>query len=125
VEGDLTLPLAGLRLLIVEDDYLAAHDLADTLRELGAVILGPAPTSSSALSLTSVLHPDCVLLDLNLDGEHAYGLAGELCSRGVRTVLTTGYDLSAIPLHLQRIAYVQKPFAIASLVRSILAAPDP
>jgi DNA-binding LytR/AlgR family response regulator len=120
VDKDLPLPLAGLRLLIVEDDYLAAHDLAGTLRELGAETLGPAPTSSSALSLASVLRPDCVLLDVNLDGDYAYGLAKELQSRGVHTVLTTGYDLSVLPPDLQKMAYVQKPIEISPLVHHIL-----
>jgi CheY-like chemotaxis protein len=115
------MPLAGLRLLIVEDEYLAAHDLAATLRELGASVLGPAPSSNSASSLTSALRPDCVLLDVNLDGEYAYQLAMQLKSQGVPVVFTTGYDSSAIPTHLRALPYVQKPYDRALLIRNILA----
>ena len=43
--------LNGKRILVAEDDYFLATDICRDLRELGATVLGPAPTSFYALSL--------------------------------------------------------------------------
>jgi DNA-binding response OmpR family regulator len=111
--------LAGYRLLVVEDDYFVAQDLCTTLREHGATVLGPAPNVSSARSLVNALRPDCVLLDINLDGEHAFDLARELRARGTRMVFTTGYDASFVPQGLRDMACLQKPIDAHALLRSI------
>jgi CheY-like chemotaxis protein len=101
--------LAGYRLLVVEDDYFVAQDLCAILRDHGATVLGPAPSVSSARSLVGALRPDCVLLDINLDGEHAFDLAKELQANGTQTVFTTGYDPSIVPPKLRGILCLQKP----------------
>jgi CheY-like chemotaxis protein len=78
VEIDSATDLGGYRLLVVEDDYFVAQHLCTILREAGATVLGPAPNASSARSLTTALRPDCVLLDINLDGEYSFDLAEAL-----------------------------------------------
>lgn len=115
--------LTGYRLLVVEDDYFVAQDLCATLRDFGATVLGPAPSIPSARSLANALRPDCVLLDINLDGELAFDLAREFQARGMRTVFTTGYDASFIPPHLRQTACLQKPVDAAALLRSIREQP--
>jgi DNA-binding response OmpR family regulator len=123
LRADTASTLAGYRLLVVEDDYFVAQDLCATLRDHGATVLGPAPSISSARSLAGVLLPDCVLLDINLDGELAFDLARELQARGVRTVFTTGYDASFVPQHLRHTVCLQKPVDATALLRSIRAQP--
>src|ERR1700730_12908947 len=109
LQADTVSSLAGYRLLVVEDDYFVAQDLCATLRDYGATVLGTAPTLSSARSLATALRPDCVLLDINLDGELAFALARELQARGTHTVFTTGYDASFVPQHLRHTVCLQKP----------------
>lgn len=111
--------LAGYRLLIVEDDYFVAQDLRSTLERFGATIVGSAPTIPSARRLVRETRPDCVLLDINLDGDLAFELAHELSAIGTRTVFTTGYDTSFIPRSLRRHVCLQKPVDAGSLLRSI------
>jgi DNA-binding response OmpR family regulator len=111
--------LTGYRLLVVEDDYFVAQDLCATLRDHGATVLGPAPSISSARSLANALRPDCVLLDINLDGDLAFELARELQAHGMRTVFTTGYDASFVPQHLRHTVCLQKPVDATALLRSI------
>jgi len=123
VRMDTESSLSGYRLLVVEDDYFVAQDLCATLRGYGATVLGPAPSIASARSLASVLRPDCVLLDINLDGELAFDLARELQVRGVRTVFTTGYDTSFVPQHLRDTVCLQKPVDDTALLRSIREQP--
>ena len=120
---DIDSSLSGYRLLVVEDDYFVAQDLCATLRDFGATVLGPAPSISSARSLANALRPDCVLLDINLDGELAFELARELQTRGMRTVFTTGYDASFVPQHLRQTVCVQKPVDATALLRSIREQP--
>lgn len=45
--------LAGVHILIVEDDALVAGMLADMLTELGAVVVGPAPSVAEGMSLAT------------------------------------------------------------------------
>jgi DNA-binding response OmpR family regulator len=123
LQADSASSLTGYRLLVVEDDYFVAQDLCSTLRDYGATVLGPAPSISSARSLANALRPDCVLLDINLDGELAFGLAKELQARGTRTVFTTGYDASFVPQHLGHTVCLQKPVDATALLRSIRAKP--
>jgi DNA-binding response OmpR family regulator len=115
--------LLGYRVLVVEDDYFVAQDLCMILRDQGATVFGPAPTVASARSLASALRPDCVLLDINLDGENAFGLAQELQAHGMRTLFTTGYDATFVPKHLRGATCLQKPVDTDELVRSIRELP--
>jgi len=78
LQTDTVSSLAGYRLLVVEDDYFVAQDLCATLREYGCDSAWAGPSVSSARSLAGALRPDCVLLDINLDGELAFELAREL-----------------------------------------------
>src|SRR5262249_30189785 len=104
-------------------DYFVAQDLCTILRDHGATVIGPAPNVSSARSLATSLRPDCVLLDINLDGEHAFELARELQSGGTRTVFTTGYDASFVPPNLRNPLCLQKPIDTNALVRGIRERP--
>jgi hypothetical protein len=54
--------LAGLSVLVVEDDYLLAKEVASTLREYGAVVLGPVPDVARGRALLTKSLPDCALL---------------------------------------------------------------
>ena len=112
--------LEGLSVLVVEDDYLLAKEVASTLREYGAVVLGPVPdvARGRALLLTESL-PDCALLDVNLKGQFVYELAEELIRLGVPPIFTTGYDSSFLPEELNGRACLQKPIDMRTLVLSI------
>jgi DNA-binding response OmpR family regulator len=59
--------LQGLRILVVEDEYLIADDLRDALLEASAIVLGPVPTVDAAKELIG-REPmiDAALLDINL-----------------------------------------------------------
>jgi CheY-like chemotaxis protein len=98
--------LLGKRLLIVEDEYTIADDLASALEDAGAEVVGPAGTVEEALDLVQLNRGrlDGAVLDVNLAGERVYPVADMLASRGVPFVLATGYDVGSIPL-----AYAQKP----------------
>jgi CheY-like chemotaxis protein len=107
------------RLLVVEDEYMIAFDLARSLEELGAEVIGPAPTVREALHLiasdTGAL--DGAVLDINLNGERAYAVAEALASRQVPFVFTTGYDAVVIPAAYAAVPRLNKPVDKAELSR--------
>jgi DNA-binding response OmpR family regulator len=111
-------PLAGMSVLIVEDDYFVATDFAAVLRAHGASVLGPVPDVERGRALVNE-SPDCVLLDVNLKGVFSFELAEELLGRGVPTVFTTGYDSSFLPASMREIPCLLKPIEAHQLVRAV------
>jgi CheY-like chemotaxis protein len=90
--------LAGLRLLVVEDDFFIADDLARDLRASGAEVVGPVSNVDSALKLLgATAQLDGAVLDINLQGELAFAVADQLLERKVAFVFATGYDADPIP----------------------------
>jgi DNA-binding NarL/FixJ family response regulator len=56
----------GVRVLVVEDAAPVRARVVALLREAGLEIVGEAATATEALELLSSLHPDAVVLDLQL-----------------------------------------------------------
>ena len=111
--------LNGLRLLVVEDDYLVAADMCSALIRRGAIILGPASNLRRSRELLREQRPDCALLDLNLNGNLAFELASEIQREGVPTIFTTGYDAAFFPEALRGAPCLQKPVNFTALVELI------
>jgi DNA-binding response OmpR family regulator len=111
--------LSGYSVLIVEDDYFIAQDMASTLRGLGARIIGPVPNVERARSLAAQHDLDCAILDINLKGELAFDLAGDLAAKGVRPIFATGYDATFVPHALHGISCLLKPVNARDLVQAI------
>lgn len=112
--------LAGCRVLIVEDDFFIAEDLADAFRAQGAVILGPVSGIDAALALIEAAPgPDAAVLDLNLGVVMSYPIADALMRRRVPFVFTTGYDASAILPHYRSVPRCEKPVDLAQVTRML------
>ncbi len=82
----------GLRILVVEDSFLAASSLSRLLERLGCTVVGPAPTVTDALRLISERPFDAAILDINLGSETAEPIAAELDRRGTPFLFVTGYN---------------------------------
>ncbi|RYD46101.1 MAG: response regulator, partial [Sphingomonadales bacterium] len=82
--------LAGLRVLIVEDEPVVAMCLEDILEELGCVTVGPANRLSEGLALAE--GPlDAAILDINLAGERSNAIAQRLHDRSIPFAFASGY----------------------------------
>jgi CheY-like chemotaxis protein len=98
------------RILLVEDEYMIAQDMAYELRALGADVVGPASSVERALRLIEEDPAiDTGFLDLNLNGERAYPVAEALLARGARVVFTTGYDEAVIDARYAGVPRCIKP----------------
>ena len=112
--------LAGLRVLVVEDEFLIADDLQQELEAAGAEVVGPAATVEAALRLAAEAgRLDGAILDVNLCGARVYPVADLLRERNVPFVLATGYDPRAIPDRYRDAPRSEKPIDLAKVVRAL------
>ncbi|MCC5630292.1 hybrid sensor histidine kinase/response regulator [Nostoc sphaeroides] len=58
-----------VRILVVEDEYILAINLQESLESLGYSVLGIADTAEEAIAKASELRPNLVLMDIRLRGE--------------------------------------------------------
>lgn len=112
-------PLAGLRVLVVEDDYFIADEICTTLRNGGAEVLGPSPDLEHGLDMVKSEHVDCAVLDINLHGALAFSLASELRKRGTPSIFATGYDQSVLPGAFSDSVRLEKPINLNELLRAV------
>lgn len=113
-------PLAGLRLLVVEDEALVAMMLEDMLGDLGCTVVGPAGTLAAALELCRA-PVDGALLDVNVGGQPVYPVADALAARGIPFLFVTGYAGTDIEPRYGRALTLRKPFDTDSLARAVAA----
>jgi len=109
-------PFAGRCILIVEDEYFLADDLAGEVRRLGADVIGPASEIGKAREmLSSGAAVDAALLDINVRNEMVFPLARLLRERNIPFVFTTGYDKESIRPEFADVPLWEKPIDISLL----------
>ncbi len=57
------------RIFLVEDDEILAKTTEWRVRKLGYDFLGKAASGEEALALIATLHPNVILMDINIHGE--------------------------------------------------------
>lgn len=102
-------PLAGERVLIVEDRYLIASELADQVTRLGGEVVGPVRNVTAAAELLARQTVQIALLDVNLEGEMVFPLAEALADQGVPIIFLTGYDEEVLPPPWRERPHISKP----------------
>jgi DNA-binding response OmpR family regulator len=111
--------LRGLSILIVEDEYFIAMQMANAIKCCGGSVLGPVADLQKARDLAQRETVDGVILDLMLNGASSLSLADELMSRGTPVILATGYAQSHIPERYSDFPQLTKPVREAALVELI------
>lgn len=117
--------LAGLSVLVLEDDYFLADDTARTLRGAGAEVLGPYGDAADAIVVADRTPPGCALVDVNLGRGPNFAPARALLARGFPVLFLTGYDTDVIPDDLRGLPCLQKPVPAARLIEAVQAAVRP
>jgi CheY-like chemotaxis protein len=108
------------RVLVAEDEFLIATDLAEDSQAIGADVLAVKGTLAdlrAAIEVTGRI--DLAVLDINLRGEMVYPVVDELIGRQVPVVFATGYDADAIPPKYARIERCEKPVSAARLAQVV------
>ena len=112
--------LAGMRLMVVEDELLVSMLLQDILTDLGAEVAGPYGRLADALVAAKGERFDGAILDLNLAGQQAEPLADLLLARGVPFVFITGYQRDSIDRRYANVPVLPKPIDAAALESVLL-----
>lgn len=79
------------RILILEDEVLLAIEAAESIQEMGGIVIGPVHRIEAALQLLDKQRPDAALLDVNIHGHESTLVAERLRQAGIPFILTTGY----------------------------------
>lgn len=113
--------LAGLNVLLVEDEFLIALDAEEMLRELGAASVTIASTFEDAQKRIAEQAFDLALLDVNLNGRKSFPLADMLLKRGTPVVFGTGYNLITRQMDgYEAGVCVTKPYTATSLQKGLM-----
>src|ERR1700712_5600789 len=115
-------PLQGRRLLVVEDNYLIAADLAWQLESNGASSVGMAGSVTEALNFIETEGDglDGAILDVNLGKERVFPVADALLTRKIPFVFAAGYDQWVLPEAYAGVPRCEKPIRIAALIGLLL-----
>ena len=111
--------LAGLRVLVVEDEFMIAMLIEETLADQDCVVVGPFTNLPDALQAAAATALDGAILDVNLRGEKVYPVAELLDRRGIPFVLLSGYGTDAIPSDRPGWRACSKPFSPGELIEML------
>ena len=117
--------LAGLRILLVEDEAMVAMMLEDMLEGLGCAVVGVAANVSEGLAFADDdggPRFDGAVLDVNLGGEKVYPVARRLRERGVPFIFATGFDVTDAGQEFALVPLLRKPYRVADLATTLAKA---
>jgi CheY-like chemotaxis protein len=114
--------LAGLRVLVVEDEGSVAMMIEDMLEELGYEIAASLARLADACRVAAKAEIDLAVLDVNLGGQQIFPVAKILHDRQIPFVFSTGYGASGIPHEYSGHPVLGKPFSKRDLQQTIASA---
>lgn len=111
--------LAGLKILVVEDEMLISLIIEDFLTDEKCLIVGPFDEVPSALAAAQTEEIDAALLDVNVKGTKIYPVAEALAERNIPFLLLSGYGEHAIPPDRPGWIACEKPFKAELLLSKL------
>ncbi|WP_298091747.1 hypothetical protein, partial [uncultured Sphingomonas sp.] len=111
--------LGGKTVLVIEDEYYLATDVARALQGAGAEVLGPYSSEADALAGLEGHRPDVAVVDINLGAGPSFKLAEALKDGGISFVFVTGYDEEVIPPEFEQVARLQKPIQLRQIISEV------
>ncbi len=107
--------------LILEDNFVIAHDLAAIMTRLGFPNCETLARASEALDYLETQRPALAILDINLGhGQTSETVAKKLFELGVPLIFASGYaDQVMLPIALDEALVITKPVAEAELKKAL------
>lgn len=113
-------PFPGLRLLLLEDNYLVGMSMKRMLERLGCHVVGPFAAIADAEHALDRQTVDGGVLDINVIGGTSAPIAESLRDRGSPFFFVTGYQSPAhLPPELATARRLHKPIDERILQRTI------
>ncbi|MCF6127803.1 response regulator [Mesorhizobium ciceri] len=115
--------LDGLRILVLEDEFLIAMDVEQLCRDHGAdeVVIARDLTEVDGREVATRF--DAAIVDLMLGGASTIDFASGLRAAGIPFVFASGYsDVDEIKASFPDVRLVGKPYSGEDLVQAVAAA---
>ncbi len=111
----MTASLEGVRVLLVEDEYLVASLIEEILETAGCIVTGPIPRLAEAVDAADRERCDAAVLDVNLAGERIYPVADILSRQARCSASASGVDKSPRGGHCRAVRGKFKHYLCESL----------
>ncbi len=111
--------LGGMSVIIAEDTWHTAISLRRLIESAGGRVAAMS-SNLADLKLKSAVACDAIIMDLNLNGQIAIELAGQLAASGKKVIVLSGYRRPAA-LDGRVHAFLEKPCLPEQLFTALLA----
>ena len=117
-------PSPAVRIMIVEDDYLVASQMSDSLADAGFEVAAVATSCEEAIGLARREKISFAIMDVRLAGKRdGVDCALELfTAHGIRCIFATAHadpHIKARAEPAKPLGWVQKPYSMASLIANV------
>lgn len=113
--------IAGMRILVVEDEPIIAMTLEDMLLDMGCAVIGPAHHVAAGIALARTAVIGAAILDVNIAGDRSYPIADVLTERRIPYILATGYGAEGVDPPYDRLPILPKPYRAHQVEAAIVA----
>ena len=103
--------LVGRRVLVVEDDYDQAQDMARAIEKHGGDVVGHYPDIEAAFLALGKAAIDAAVLDIRLNAEDVFPLADVLREKGIPFFFVIGFDRDVLPKRFRKEQIIRRPVA--------------
>lgn len=112
--------LYGHKLLLVEDNFLVAHDLLQMLQQMGCDVVGPAASVQDGIRLAEDETITGAILDINLQDGDCSPIATKLKERNCPFFFVTGFASPVLQVReLKSVYRLHKPVVSEDLMTAI------
>ncbi len=118
-------PGTKLRVMIVEDEFIIADEIAMIVEGAGHAVVGPVASVEDATAMLGTDRPDFAIIDANLRGQSSSQLARSLAGMEIPFCVCTGYRLDDLQPAFGEVTVIQKPVrdkALKSVLDAAVAA---
>ena len=98
-----------LRVMIVEDEFIIADEIAMIIESAGHAVIGPVASVEDASAMLAAERPDFAIIDANLRGQSSSPLARSLAGMDIPFCICTGYRSDDLKPIFGDVAIIQKP----------------
>jgi len=114
--------LAGVTVLVGEDDAIIGLDLVSTLEACGARVIGPVPTARSLCRLAAEADYDVAVFDVHLTDGVVFPAAEAAVDRGRPIVFCSGdFPAQELKRAFPTSSFFRKPYAMDAVCACVAA----
>lgn len=107
------------RVLVVEDEFFIAREIADELEAVGFTVLGPCPTVQKALAMLDESQCNAAILDVSLRNGNSLQVVQALARQAIPFIVLTGFSQNQLPPEMAGAPVLAKPLHPKDLIHAL------